>query len=293
MDKLEERKKKKSAANKAYYARKKELKADKKVIFTPQDMTDCYKQAKENPFQSEIISGYQATPLCNLLRSKDTAGYISTEPQDKGSTKTEKPLKPLPDSEEAETVFDRKLSVYLTALIILIFLVANAYFIVSEQASFYQFTGYTRQYSIFIALLTESATVLLSYFAISKQKPILFAILIPTVLLTFAILYMGIQRKESAELRSKRIGEILQDEVDSLEAKILSLKVDNKSAGANERLLSLKQNELKEWLKIPSDIGQFETYAHAALRLLAVIWNVIFPGLLAALWISPKRFFPD
>ncbi len=191
------------------------------------------------------------------------------------------------------SVFSRPLSQYLTALIILCFLLANAYFICSEQADFYQLTGYSRPYSVFIALLTESATVLLSYFTVSRQKPLLLLVLVPTVLVTFAIIYMGLQRKESAEIRNKHVGQLMQQEVETLEGKIINLKGEGKSAAIAERNLASKQKALAEWLKLPADIGEFETYAHAALRLLSVLWNVIFPGILAALWISPKRLFPD
>lgn len=292
-EKWAERKRKKSEANKRAYARKKALKENKPP--TIYEHAAMLKDMKTKDYERSLLGlNNEHQPL-----STAQANDIAKELKDKVLAKTEEIKPALTSSNPShqllvkDSVFSRKLSVYLTAALILIFLIANAYFICSEQADFYQLTGYSRPYSIFIALLTESATVLLSYFAVSKQKPILFLVLGPTVLVTFAIIVMGIQRKESVEVRAKKVGELIQGEISNLEKKIAALKVDNKPTATEERNLAAKKKELKDWLKNPADIGDFEAYAQMALRLLSVMWNVIFPGLLAALWISPRRLFPE
>jgi hypothetical protein len=97
---------------------------------------------------------------------------------------------------------------------LLIFLIANTIFLVSEQHSLYKIFGYDTPTAIAVAILTEIAVVLLSYFACTTRtknwKLGLYAALVFSVFVLHGLVTTGAKDKGSAQLSNQK--EFLQIE---------------------------------------------------------------------------------
>lgn len=215
-------------------------------------------------------------------------------------------LKPLQDSHSTvstsssdSTVFKHPLSTYASTFLIAIFLTANTAFLIKEQAAFYELKGLDNHYAYFVAILTEFAAILLSFFGSWYRRSSLFMVLVMTLGLIFAVIFLGLDRKETAEATASKLAAILKEEIDdlksqkaTLEAGILEGRKLHKDLQKVQDKLETKQETYRK--EYAASVSSAELWVLAALRGLAILWNISFAALLAYIWRgSTIRLFPE
>jgi ABC-type multidrug transport system fused ATPase/permease subunit len=201
--------------------------------------------------------------------------------------------------EQPVTVFKRAFSTYIAALCLVLFLILNTSFLIKEQINFYELKGNTFSYSLFVATLTEIAAIFLSFYGTWYRRPILFALLAPTLALIFAVIFLGLERKQDTETTTSKQSEILAEEIGLLKSQKANVEKQIEEGKnlqtALQRLqnrLEYKQEEYRHSLVTRG--SNMELWVLAALRILAIVWNIAFASLIAFIWkgASSTPLFP-
>jgi len=192
-----------------------------------------------------------------------------------------------------ESVFKYPLSRYLSTAVLSIFVILNTAFLIKEQVSFYELKGEGMGYSVFVACITEIAALMLSFFGTWYRKPMVFGLLLPTLGLIFFVIFLGLQRKEAVSQQNNRAVKLLEDEIavlkeqkGDLERRISLATKDStrfdQPLYAVKSKLEAKTEELRK-LRVEYTDGM-EIWVLAALRVLAILWNIAFASLIAFVW---------
>lgn len=189
----------------------------------------------------------------------------------------------------AETVFKHPLSKYLATGALVTFVATNTAFLVAEQISFYEMKGYDFAYSTFIACLTEVAAVFLAFFGTWYRRPLVASLLIPTLAMIFSVIFMGLERKEVGEDLNSRNAVLLQDGIAIIKSQIAATEKQIEEGKNMQGALTKLQNRLlekqDELRLVPQTHGTpKELWVMAALRVLAILWNLAFSSLIAFIW---------
>jgi uncharacterized membrane protein len=170
----------------------------------------------------------------------------------------------------------------LGGFVLILFISANTWFLVHEQMRFYIAHGWSEYYSFFVSILAEVAIIFLSVgWGMSserKDKLNFFVLLILTVLCVLGVIVLGIQKEGADSDRKLEIEEILRKDLKMLKEQEDSPKVIAKIAKKETELLrTLQANTSKN---VPH-----ETFFLTILRVISMLWNVLFCSYLPKLLI--------
>jgi hypothetical protein len=174
---------------------------------------------------------------------------------------------------------------HIAAVVLCAFILANTAFLVNEQIRYYLTKGYTVWYALFVALLSEVSVILLAFFgkwATGWRKVQVYLTLMASLFCTLSVVYLGIDRTQSEEQKNAEIIALMREEIEVIRPLLLE------KPKLAPRLLK-KEEDLRTFLQANRiAIGPFETWVLTFIRVLSLLWNIVFAGLVGGL-IKGKR----
>jgi len=200
----------------------------------------------------------------------------------------------------------------LVSVVIAVFLSANTYFLVMEQASLYTSLGYSAGMALLIAILTEGALVLLSALASWTPgwiwKAGLYTGCLGIGFVIFCLLNVSVENRATEKTARSEQADMLKKEIRTLEAlegtalatiqnldpKVYPTKINRLTARLNAPGpdgFTYRLGQLREKLAGLSATGtvQAEIKVLKWQRWASMGWNILLSGFLGFIWSQRKR----